>query len=357
MSTQFFIIGLSFLVCLILAAGLFALSAKNSFLNENPLSASLSVGGTILLGIIPLGCFFWNSYDFVSSITLWRYFTPFFCSLLILAALFIRRSAVTAAATLLASFISVFVGGLHIDFWPTIPLLGNQLLTVAALWIFSFSWQAVSVFTPLPPVTGITICGGLLLLCAFSLAPFILGMTSAGILAALIIAYIRNTRQPINSATIPFLGFIFGWIGLICAQEYLLPCFVTFSLFCLLEFCLCLFRKITLLPQYRQLAYNSAAVQALNEGLPPDMLLHIIWSSEVLLLIFGLLQINSENSFSIPLFAAIITAWQMYRISHWRLASQTLKETNSALISEIKQGFGRFFSSGTDDKNDKTDKS
>ena len=168
-----------------------------------------------------------------------------------------------------------------------------------------------------------------------------------------------KVRKSVLNRLDHFLGFIFGWLGLICAQEYLLPCFVTFAMFCLLEFCLCLFRKITLQPQYRELPYNSAAVQSFNDGLPADTLLHIIWSTEVLLLIFGLLQVNSENSFSIPSFAAVIVAWQMYRLSHWQLASQTLKETNSALINEIKQGFGKIFSSAPDgkDKNDKTDKS
>ena len=359
MSSQFLIIGLSFLICLTLSAVLFNLSAKMPFLNENLLSAVVSICGTIILGILPLNCFFWSSYDFVSSITIWQYLTPVFSSLLILAALFIRRPAVTAAAILLASFISVFARGMNVEFLPQMPLLVNQLLTVAALWLFALSWKGVAALNPLPQITGITICGGLLLLFAFSLAPLVLGISAAGLLAALIIAYIYSSAQPVNADNIPFLGFVFGWLGLICAQEYLLPCFVTFAMFCLLEFCLCLFRKITLQPQYRELPYNSVVVQSFNDGLPTDTLLHIIWSTEVLLLIFGLLQVNSENSFSIPSFAAVIVAWQMYRLSHWQLASQTLKETNSALINEIKQGFGKIFSSAPDgkDKNDKTDKS
>ena len=356
MVNQLVIMGISFLVCLIIASAFFAVSFKNDFLRENLLTAAVSSEAAILVAIVPLVFFFWVPYDFVAEISVWRYVISPFAALLILISLLTRQNGIVALAVLAASSLSVLAGDMHIIFFSDVPELLNKILTIIALWIFASGWKAVSGLNPLPQAEGITICGGILILYLLGLAPFILGLTASGILAILIIAHIRSAKQPFSIGSSPFLGFIIGWLGLVCAGEYLLPCFIIFSLFYLLEFSLAFLRKITFLPQYRDIAYNTASLQTFAGGLPAAAIIRIIWGTNILMLFFGLAQVNSDNSFSIPFFAGLIGIWQIYRLLNWQQPNLTLKETNQEIVKTIKSSVNNLFS-GKNKKNHRQDKS
>ena len=353
MSDHFLIIGLSFLVCLIIAAISFVASFKTAFFRDRYLSAAISFGVTILAGVIPLTFFFWYPHDFTTDISVWQYALSLICGLLILLAFPFQKLWLTALAVLIASASGVLITGIQINFFPNFPGLINQILTIAALWLFAFGWRAVAGLNPLPQIEGISICGGILLLYLCGMAPFILGVSAAGVLAALTIAYLHGSRQPFGINAAPFLGFVTGWFGLICSGEYLLSCFVVFSLFYLIEFGLALTRRLTFLPQYQELAYNSASVQSFSDGFPAQSVLRVIWSTNILMIVFGLIQVNSTNAFSIPAFAALIAGWQIYRLMSWRNASQTLAETNRLVLQNFKDFISDFLSSKKNNKPDK----
>lgn len=355
MSTHTLIVGLTFLICLMAAAILFSTLVKNSFLRENLLSAALAVCGSLILGVGGITIVFWYAYDFVADITVWQYLLPLLSTLLIAGSFFIKIPYIVPLAAFLAAAASVFGGGLSIIFLPQIPLFFNQLITAIALWLFAVGFTALSGLNPLPQTEGITISIGFILLYLFGLAPFIIGAAAAGLLGALLIAYLYSASQPIGIASAPLLGFILGWLGLLSYGEYLLPCFIIFAMFYLLELLVCTARRITLLPRYRDFAYNSVSVQSFTGGFPAQAVIRVIWSTNILLIILGMFQINGANPYSIPVFAALITAWQLYRMTNWRNESQTLKETNRELVKDIKSSFNKLFSSddNTDNKTDK----
>ncbi len=355
-STHFLIMGLSFLICLITAATLFSVLVKNTSLRENMLSAVLAVGGSLIVGTTPLIIAFWYPFDFVADITPKQFLLPLFSSLLILGALFVRRPFMIAIATLLASIISVFGANLFVPVIPQFPIWINQGLSVIILWCFAMGYRSIAGLNPLPQIESITICLGFVVLYLFSLAPFILSAFSAGFLGALLIAYLHSRTQPIGVPGAPFIGFILGWMGLLSFNEYLLPCFITFALFYLLELLVSVGRYITMLPQYRQFEYNSISVESFNSGFAADTLLRVIWNTNVLLLIFGLFQVNSTSVLSIPCFAAIITCWQLYRMLEWQQASKTFKETNREIVEQLKKSVSQFLKPSAKDDDDKTDK-
>lgn len=357
MNTQTLLVGLTFLTCLVAAALLFSTLVKNKFLHENLLSAACSVSGSVIIGISLITFFFWYPYDFVSDLKMWQYLLPLLSSLLIVASFFVRRRFAIAIGVLLAAVISVFVAGLSINFFPELPSIFNQLLTVAILWVFAMGYRALAGLNPLPQSEGIAISAGFILLYLFGLAPFIVGASAAGILGSLLIAYLYSASQPLGIASAPVLGFILGWLGLVAYGEYLLPCFVIFATLYLLELLVCTARWITLLPQYREFAYNSVSVHSFSDGFPAQAIIRVIWNTNILLIILGLFQVNGTNAVSIPVFAALITCWQLYRMTNWQQESQTLKETNRELVKEIKSSFNKFFASdNTETKDNKTDK-
>lgn len=344
MNSSLAALGLSFLICLFLAAVFFSSLVKNNFLRENHFSAAISVCGAILFGLCPVIAVFWYPYDFINNFRLWQFLIPPATTVLIIAALFIRRPFVVAAAVFAAALISVFAAGFEIVIIPAVPLFANQLLAAIILSCFALGWRTLSGLNPLPQTQGISVCIGFLILYFLGCAPLVLGICSAGILAALIIAYLYSKVQPIGLNASPFLGFVIGWLGLISYNEYLFSCFIIFTTFYLLELVVCLARKLTFLPQYKEIAYNGITLQAYSEGLPSYMVIRTIWNTDILLIIFGIFQIHANNNYSIPIFTALITCWQLYRISNWQTASQTLKETNRELVNEVKKSFTKFFS-------------
>ena len=345
MSAHLLLTGLSFIVCLIIAAVLFSNLIKISFLRNRLLASSLSFGCASVLGVVPIVFFNWYSYDFVSAITPWQYLGSFLCIFIIILGLFIRLPFASLLTTLLASFAAVFICDFSSFLLPqSYPIWLNNGLIALALFGFTYGWKALSGLNPLPQIEGITISIGILLLSLFGFAPFSLGASAAGILGVSLIAYFYSQNQPLGSDSSPAIGFIFGWLGLISYGEYLIPCFLIFSMLYLLELMIAFARKITLLPKYHNICYNTISVQSFTNGCPASLVLHTLWSANILLIILGVLQIHGTNSFSIPFVAGLISAWQLYRLINWQQDSKTLKETNQQLIKDIKTSFNKIFS-------------
>ena len=338
---------------MIITAGLFSILPKIIFFRNKLISTAIAFTCPILLVTTIVCLFYWYPHDFASDITIYQYLITLLCSLFIVISLFSQLPFAVEIGTLIAAIFAVIIGNFTIDFFPEIPSWINQILSIFALWSFALGWKAICGLNPLPQLESITISGGIFLLYLFGVAPFILGVTSSIILSASVIAYIYSSRSPLGINSSPLIGFIFGWMGLICYQEYLFPCFITFSLFYLLELFIALIRKLTFLPQYQELAYNTISVKSFTSGFPSSDIIHSLWNTNILLLIFGLLQIHGKSTYSLPIFAAIITSWQLYRMSNWQQASKTLKETNQELISGLKASLHNIFSSDNSDKEDK----
>ncbi len=353
MNLHIFVIVLSFLVCLIAAAALFSTLIKISFLRENLLVASFSFGGSALLCIPVIVFLTWYSQDFVSDMTFIQYSTGLLCLIPIALSFFIRLPFATEIATLISSAITVTLGNFEILFLPQQASWLNIALTIIILFGFAYGWRALCGLNPFPQIESIAISGGLLLLFLLGFAPFILGVSASGILGISIIAYLYSAHIPLSSISSPLVGFIFGWLGLVCYQEYLLPCFLIFTMFYLLEFLVAFLRKATLLPQYKELCYNTIAVQSFSSGFPSIAILRTLWSSNILLIIFGILEIHSENTLSLIFISCIISIWQLYRMINWQQSSKTLKQTNKQLFQDVKNSLHSIFTSVKNNSKDK----
>ncbi len=345
MSLDTLIGGAIFIVSMLLTIALFLSFLKIEYLRErllvNVLSVYISVALVSLISVYT----FWYPYDIIGNNSLLTYLSPLLFGFLIIGSLFINRPYLCGLTTLIACSCAVFVSGNYINIFPQISPLYNQIITVLLYWGFASGWRVLSGLNPMPQIEGLTISGGIIALYLLSATPLMMYYTAAGILGALTISYFYSRFSPIGLNTSVLSGYLIGWLGLQSAAEYLLPCFTVFCMFYLIELLVGITRKLSLLPQYQELGYNSVSVLVYNSGYPSPLLLHNRWNISILLLILGCIQIYGRNPLSMPLFAGILTTWQIYRLSQWQTPDKSFKESSHELISDIKTTFGQIFSS------------
>ncbi len=353
MSLDTLIGGAVFIVSMLLTIVLFLSFLKIEHLRERLLVNVLSLYISVTLVTTIAVCIFWYPYDIVEDTDLLSYLSPLLFGFLIIGALFFNRPYLSSLATLLACSGAVFISGNFINIFPQISPLYNQVITILLYWVFALGWRVLSGLNPMPQVEGLTISGGIVALYLLSAAPLMMYYTAAGILGAFIISYFYSRFSPIGLNTAVLGGYLIGWLGLQSSAEYILPCFIVFCMFYLIELAIGIIRRLSMLPQYRELGYNSIVVTVYNSGYPAPLLLRNRWNNSILLLILGCLQIYGRNPFSMPLFAGILMIWQAYRISQWQTPIKSFKESSQELISDIKNTFGQIFSSAKTHHKDK----
>lgn len=340
---------LSFLVGMVLSSGLHIYLNKVKVLNNTFLQSTIAVTISSIISISFLTLFFWNNTDFVGNLSSSQYLIPLACSLLILLAASFADIIAVLITTALVSAFTVYYTGISINFYPDMASWINTLLTILSLCIFSCGFYCISGITPFPQSQVIIPALGLVILTIIEVAPSIIGISSAALIGVMSVSYFNGLISH-NSA--PVLGYIIGWLGLVSYPEYLLPCFIIFSMGYLMEFGISVLRKLTTLEKYRKLPYNSTLYQLLDESNSSPAVLRIIWSNGAMLLLLGIFQINSDNCFSLPALAALFCTWQQYRTIHWQQPTLTWKETNKEMITSIKTTFNNLFNKSDNDRKD-----
>lgn len=342
-------IGISFLIGILLSVLLHIYLFKTS-INEIFMSSISAVTIASLTGITAVSWLFWNDNDFVADISLKKYLIPLAGSLVILFAAFSLNLFVTITFSLLVAIFSICYTGIVIDFPYDIPEWGDTVLTIMILWIFTCSFYCISGLTPFPQSQGLCVAIGFIILAVLHTAPAIMGYSAAVLCGTLLIAYTRSSYQPINHISAPVLGYITAWLGLMSYREYLLPCFVTFSMYGIMECLIAVSRKITSFPKIQNIIYNTSLCRAIDESGLPQIATRFIWSTDTMLIILGIFQINGVNAYSLPTFAAILCIWQQYRVLNWRQPELSLKEAGKETFASIKKSLNSLFKDSDNNK-------
>ena len=135
------------------------------------------------------------------------------------------------------------------------------------------------------------------------------------------------------------LGFLLGGLLIWCAAEGSGTPAVIFSMLLICETFFALAQKLTFLPRFADLRADTAYARAIASGLTPQVVASHVLRINLLLILFGCFQVYAPNQFSIPLVCAAVTAWQMYRLQNWQTLTSGLRETNRAVIGELKKNF------------------
>lgn len=337
MWSQWMFVVIAFVASFLLTSFLFSKLVFFEAFRKRNFSATASVVlGSVVSSAIVLA-FSWDEYDFISDISIWTFLAPLIGLAIIFATCFINKAYVIEYAVLAASAIGVFGGNLAIQFIPDAPLFINQCCSILMWFVFSIGIRVVASLYPALQVQGVTISLGFVLLYVFGASPFMMGVVSAALLAAMCVAYMNYTNQTMGVDVAPIIGYVFGWFALVFYQEMLLSCFVVLTMFCLVEIFVSIARRLTFLNKYRDISLNSLCVQIYESGLPPVIIIKSLWMLGGVLAVFGIFQANGVNNYSIPAFVLIVILWQFYKMLNWRNEGKTWKETKNEVVSEIKE--------------------
>ena len=330
---------ISFIIGIFLAAVTHIWFFRNNSLSDNFLSSITAIALSAIIGITASTLFFWNDDDFVHDISKTQYLVPLFGCLPILFCAYFFNIYYTCALTAIVTAFDVYFTGINFDFWFNAPDWLNTALTILSLWGFTCGFYCISALNSFPQTQALTISVGIIALAAFHCAPVILGCSAATLTGIFLISYIRCTKQPINHIAAPVLGYIIAWLGIFTYPEYLLPCFLIFSMYYLAEVILAILRKLTTISEYCNITANTSLYQAFSSGAPKPVLSRTIITTDILLIILGLFQISSPNAFSIPIFAALFCIWQQYKIIYWQTPHRSFTEINREIASNLKKSY------------------
>ncbi len=337
-----------FLISLVLAAVSFSLIGKIEKMREKMVVPAL-VLSSVFFGVVLISVLlFWYQFDFVNNIDYRSFLIPLTGVVLICGAMFTNIKYSVSAAVLVSTLMSVFGGGLEIVFFAEASRIINQLLTVIVWSFFALGYRALAGLNPLPQCEGITVSVGFCLLYLLGVVPFMLEVMAISLLAILLISYIHRGGLPFGIISVPILGYIIGWFGVLSYGEYLLPSFIIFVMFYLVELTVCAIRKVLMLSDYKDFHYNSISVQVFVDGISPHEIIKTVWFTNIVLIVMGAFQINSNNTYSIPVFVVLIVVWQFYRMINWQHENKTLKEVNRELVTDIKKSINNIFNSNND---------
>ncbi|MBE6443793.1 MAG: hypothetical protein E7020_03900 [Alphaproteobacteria bacterium] len=320
--------GIAFIVSLFVSALLFSLFGRIDFLRKNMIGSTIFTMVGLAVGCLSVLPFFWYEYDFIVNISVWKLLVPFVGAAIIVGATIFDKDYIVLIAILLATIMGVAVLDIEVVFFVGAPKLINQVATIVVWWSFAVGYRALSGLNTIPQTEAITVGVGFLLLSWLGLAPLMLGVFSSSLIAVFLIAYFYSSENPVGVMVSPAIGFVLGWLGLIAYGEYLLPCFVIFVMYYIIEFIVCLLKKITFLPQYKNFESNSVTLYSFYKGLPVMVILKNVWMINSVLIVFGLFQINGVNSYSIPSFVALLVSWQLYKMYSWEDNAKDLNEEN-----------------------------
>lgn len=340
------------LFCLLAAFITFGIAVRRQPQSARP---ALVIYLLVFAAALAYALFAWNDLDFISQASPLKFLAPLIAALPIAVLPFVRGKTpgasplIKLALRALLMFLlaaAVLVGfNFKIDFLGTLPSLAGQLL--AAL-----IWTAIALSLRLlngcPALAAAQTAGagiGILILSFIGAAPFALGFEGA-CLAATAVAFLPYNWYPavleLKDKGADLLGFVLGGLLIYCAVEGAAAPAVIFIMLLICETVFALLQKLTFLPVFANLKANTAYAKAAASGLNPAIIAGHVLRINVLMILFGCFQVYAPNQFSLPLVCAVVTAWQMYRLMNWSTLTSGLKETNRAVVNELKKNFSDF---------------
>ena len=315
---------------------------KRNYLSDTSSSVPVAVFCiTVLIAATAAFLYDWQSYDFVSGLSLYSFIAAGISALIILAASVIKipfwsRFLLTSV---LISVIVLFFSA-TIPFFPEASFGINAFLTVI-LWIaISFSVRLLSLNLALPVIEFNSICFGAFFLWLTSALPMALGVLGLFFAVASIPLIILNwypQKLPLSKSSLDVLGFLLGLIVIFSSVEQTFPCFFIFMLYLIVEILWSVGKKLTFLPPFKDICANTFYYQSELSGLSPALINGQIIRINFLLLMFGCFQAFSPNAYSVPILCIFLCLWLLYRLQNWHETPNTLKEANKEFVSGLKQ--------------------
>lgn len=327
----------------------FAISFVNLFfvgkssIDENKKNILTYITCYIVLFISFMGIFFYSDKsDFIYDLNIFEPIVFFALAALIFFMYSWEKTKKIA-------FMSVIFGAICL--YPFIPdnynlfqnegyVLLSKLSLIAIFFSLSFLYKYINSLEGLFAIQTFFIGLGIAIISFAGATPLTLGLWGIALFGIFLSFYTFNSypsRLKISNAGVNSIGFIISWLLIRNSEESSLSCSILFSLYFIIEALLAIAKRLTLLQKYNDIYANTFAYQSNIRGLPVDAINNSVIKILILMLIMGCLQIYAPNTYSIPIFAAIIMLWFLNKLLNWDTPRQTLKEMNKSFVSDLKE--------------------
>ncbi len=315
---------------------------KRISLSDAPSSIPVAVFCSVaLIATTAAFLYNWQSYDFISELSLSSFFATGIAVLILVITSFTKtpfwlKFLITTA---LASIIVFFFSATGI-FFHQAPSWINAGLSIA-LWVFtSYSLRLLSYNHALPSIEFSSICFGAFFLWLISTLPMAIGVLSLFFAVAAVPLIILNwypQKLPLSKDSLDVMGFILGAIIIFSSAEQTFPCFLIFALYLIVEIVCSFGKKLTFISSFSDIYSNTFYYQTELSGLSPALINGQIIRINFLLLMFGCFQSFSPNAYSVPIVCVLLCFWLLYRLINWNDSPNTFKQANQEFIQGLKQ--------------------
>lgn len=281
------------------------------------------------------------NYDFIFPIGWLEIISVFAVSGgIYLVSLFKKTEKYTLPVVALGAILcSLFLPEEFLLFQGCMPLWLDRICLILIWVAFSWSYKYLNGIDGLVSIQSFSIAFGIFILSVLGAVPNLIGNFSIillGVFSSLVLFNWYPAKLLLKTGACVSLGFLLGWMLLLCGKECTPACGLIFAMYLIVEVLFATAKKLTLKPQYKDIVSNTVYYQANISGLSPVVVCEAIAKIMAVLVIFGCFQIYSPNNYSLPLASFILTAWFLSRIKNWQDPDKTLMELNRDVINDIK---------------------
>jgi len=323
--------------------------SQTVFNRENSVfrSAFLPIAGTLLPLMIIVYLFFYNSDDFIYSLNIWQIILPFVFGAVIFATDFTDRFKRLPVWTMLAG---AAICSLTLpetaaaNILPLAPWL-NRVIIAIAWFLFSYAYRFVNSGDAMLPIQSATIGSGIGILAALGALPFILGIYGwmyAASFAILLSFTWYPARIRISKNSSSAFGFILFGLMAMAIGENCLPCILIFSMFAIVDILWAVAYRLTFLEEYSSIINNTAFQQSLQEGFTPARAASFSIRLQIVLLIFGCLQVYAPNQMSLVILSGLLAIWFSYKFRTLSAPVQSIKDINRQVLEDLQDQVNSF---------------
>lgn len=339
-SENFIIYAVAIIAFLVSFGGFYYLSLRNEELAPRKNAPFVIIFPITALAFIFLFYQISNQQDFIYPLAVLNLWLPLAGSALIYGCWrFVRSPHFATLVILLCSGAAYFLQPSEFSVAPELSPWISGLILSLILFFFSFSYPYIN---GIDGILGLQTTGiglGIFALSLLGGVPSLLGgfsLSFAAVFCAFMFFNWYPAKLSLTTGGAHAVGFIIGWLMLNTAYEGSGPAVIIFALFFVVEILTALLKKMTLRPEYANLAANTNCYEANLSGFPPSSIAANIFRLQLILLMMGCFELYAPNAYTIPLFTLVVTIWYLSKLKNWQNSNKTIRELNQDLMAEIK---------------------
>ncbi len=328
-------------VCFLISLPIFIYISKNNF-PEYKISKDPWVymwGGSffvvsVLYFVLP------DMQDIIVNVEYRNIFISFILAALIYVAYVVEiKWLLSSLIVISAAVVTYLIPDNVLIFENQIPFIYDRLIVFSAILLVTFFSKILNGMSAIFGIFMLTgLCGSVLVSLVGGL-PLSYGFIASA-LAGLWLAFLRYNWYPseveLSDGACCSASFLLSCFFLYASCEFAGPSMLILSTYFIAEILWCVVRRYVLRLKETYLYNNTAYFSSYMKDISISAILISVIKIGIVNVIFATFQVYAINSFSIPVFSLVVNLWLLNMLYNAGEKELTFKETNEAIINEVK---------------------